>query len=219
MNQNGRANKGLNSIRRGFNIVLLFNFTLFSHMPSFTPGSTPAYRSVMFFIDGGYLRNSLKSMTGGERAVNFEGLPHKLNREFIRGRLRGEIIRVYYYDAICEPEDSEYTEQKQFFEGLNNIPFVEVKLANLVKLDSGYRQKGVDVLLAVDVITKAYENHFDIAILLVGDRDFLPLVKAVKNLSGKRVFGVVFEKHYSEQLYREFDKRLILTKENIHKFL
>ncbi len=187
-------------------------------MPSHGAGSTPAYRSVMYFIDGGYLRDSLKSSIGWT-SVNYEGLPYKFNQEFIKGRLQGEIIRVHYYDAICEPNEPDYEEQKVFFEGLNSIPFYEVKLANLVKLENGYRQKGVDVLLSIDLITKAYENHFDIAIMLVGDRDFLPLVKAVKNLTGKRVFGVVFDKRYSEELYREFDKRLILTKDNLGKFL
>lgn len=187
-------------------------------MVSFSRGSTPAYRSVMYFIDGGYLQGSLKAITGG-RTVNYEAVPYRFNQEFIKGRIQGEIIRVHYYDAICEPNEPDYEAQKTFFEGLNSTPFYEVKLASLVKLENGYRQKGVDVLLSIDLITKAYENHFDIAILLVGDRDFLPLVKAVKNLTGKRVFGVVFDKRYSEELYREFDKGFILTKDNLGKYL
>jgi uncharacterized LabA/DUF88 family protein len=46
----------------------------------------------------------------------------------------------------------------------------------------------VDTLIAIDMISKAYENHYDVDILLAGDDDFLDVVNAVKN-AGKRVYG------------------------------
>lgn len=40
---------------------------------------------------------------------------------------------------------------------------------------------GVDTLIAIDTVTKAYQNHYDVAVLLEGDDDFIDVVKAMKN--------------------------------------
>jgi uncharacterized LabA/DUF88 family protein len=49
------------------------------------------------------------------------------------------------------------------------------------------KSKGVDIALCTDVLTHAFQNHFDAAILLTGDGDYRPLVGRVKSL-GKIVF-------------------------------
>ena len=67
------------------------------------------------------------------------------------------------------------------------------------------------------LMSKAYENHYDVAIVIMGDRDFLPLIKSIKGYTGKRIFGVVFEKSYAEELSREFDKKLVLNEIEIKK--
>lgn len=180
---------------------------------------TPAFRQVMYFIDGGYLRSSLKLMRGGD-LFNITSLPENLNNHFIgSGRIQGEIVRVYYYDAICEPKEPEYDDQKSYFDGLDSQPFVEVRLGSIVKGDKEFRQKGVDVLMAIDMITKGYENHYDIAIIIAGDGDFEPLIRAVKSSTGKHVFGVVFDEHYSRKLFRQFDKGLVINSTNVNRLL
>jgi uncharacterized LabA/DUF88 family protein len=47
-------------------------------------------------------------------------------------------------------------------------------------------QKGVDVHFAVDVLDFAHLNRFDVAVLVAGDEDFVPLVRRVESL-GKHV--------------------------------
>ena len=42
------------------------------------------------------------------------------------------------------------------------------------------RQKGVDVLLAVDMLSASSRDLFDVAILVTGDADFVPLVREVR---------------------------------------
>ncbi len=183
----------------------------------FSSGSTPSYRRVMYFIDGGYLRRQLMDITGTDD-FTIKNLPYKLNKKFFGGRIQGEIIRVYYYDAICEHTEPRYKEQRILFDKINGTEFYEVKLANLIKKGDGrYEQKGVDVLISVDMMSKAYENHYDVAIVIMGDRDFLPLIKSIKDYTGKRIFGVVFEKSYAEELSREFDKKLVLNEIEIKK--
>ena len=51
-----------------------------------------------------------------------------------------------------------------------------------------YTEKRVDVSIAVDMVTKAHTDEYDVAYLLSADGDFVPAVNAVKNL-GKRVFA------------------------------
>jgi uncharacterized LabA/DUF88 family protein len=61
------------------------------------------------------------------------------------------------------------------------------------------------------MVSKAYMDHYDIAFLVTGDEDFLPVVDAVKN-AGKRVFGIYFDTWISEDLKNSFDEFLELSK-------
>jgi len=183
--------------------------------------ATPSYRRVMFFIDGEYLKQSFQELNDSVN-IDYKNLPFKLNNKFFgRGRgIQGEIVRVYYYDAQCEPEEKDYDEQIEFFNKIDNVDYYETRRASLVrkgKKKGRREQKGVDVLIAVDMISKAYEDHYDIAIVIMGDRDFLPLIKSIKNLTGKRVFGVVFEGHYSSELALTFDKHWIVDASTINE--
>lgn len=176
---------------------------------------TPAFRQVMLFIDGGYLRQSLREIQGTDE-FDLLKFPYSIAGQFIRGSLRPEIIRTYYYGAICDPHEPEYNKLKTYYDKLNKIRGVEVKLGSLVKIENGFRQKGVDVLIAIDVLTKAYQNHYDIAILICGDRDIISLIQAVKDSTGKRIYGVLFQDHYSLELEKEYDDILLITNENVN---
>ena len=53
-------------------------------------------------------------------------------------------------------------------------------------------EKGIDVALAVDALQIGLGNKIDIAVLVTGDGDFVPLVRAL-NKQGVRVLGAYFE--------------------------
>ena len=44
-------------------------------------------------------------------------------------------------------------------------------------------QKGVDVELAIDVLDSAHEDRYDVAVLVTGDSDFVPLVRRITSLN------------------------------------
>ncbi len=116
--------------------------------------------------------------------------------------------------------EEDYKDQLEFFNRLDNVDYYETRRASLIRKgkNKGRReQKGVDVLISVDMMSKAYEDHYDIAIVIMGDRDFLPLIKSVKNLTGRRVFGVVFEGRYSPELALAFDKHWVVDARTINK--
>lgn len=53
-------------------------------------------------------------------------------------------------------------------------------------------QKGVDVNIALDCLDIAHSDRYDVAIIIAGDEDFVPLVRKVTAL-GKRVLIAHFE--------------------------
>jgi len=173
---------------------------------SFASGPSITYRPVMIFIDGGYLRNNLKELFDDDR-IDFAGFPHLIVKFWSWGLVYGELIRAYYYDAIVDPTEDlkEFKEQQKYFDEIRACECYEVRLGRLIKTPDGNRQKGVDTLIALDMITKAFLNHFDIAYLVAGDDDFVDVVKNVKMFTGKRVYGVYFSKHISERLLANLD--------------
>lgn len=54
-----------------------------------------------------------------------------------------------------------------------------------------YEEKGVDVQLAVDMLTGAFRDDYDVAVLVSSDGDFRPVVEAVREI-GKRVEYIYF---------------------------
>jgi len=97
-----------------------------------------------------------------------------------------------------------YTEDKKFFDALRN-PYVEIITGDLVQTPEGWRQKGVDLLIGINMLSKAFLDHYDCAILIAGDRDFKQLVTAIKNQTGKRVYGVYLFEEIPEDFKTTYD--------------
>lgn len=175
--------------------------------------SKPPLAKLMGFIDGGYLRSEIEKRFG-EDGINFQRLKQRMIEYFnanCGGKYDGDLVRVYYYDAIADPKHPQYQQQSDYFSRIKAINGYQVRLGKLVPTGKdgtgSLKQKGVDVLLATDMITKAYHEQYEFAILLAGDNDFLEVVNAVKD-SGKRVFGMYFREHIADDLYDAFDARI-----------
>ena len=136
-------------------------------------------RRIMIFIDGQYLRKGLKKAVGTD-AINYDNFTDELLTFTGNPILFPELLRVYYYDAIPNKEDAEsikYEEQMSYLREILSNADYEIKLGRMKKLKDGtFRQKGVDVQIAIDMMSKAYLNHFDTAILVAGDDDVLDVV-------------------------------------------
>jgi uncharacterized LabA/DUF88 family protein len=176
----------------------------------------------MIFIDGGYLREGLLRTRDNDN-WGIDYFNDNIVKVFDDYPLVGELIRTYYYDANYDLDDplfddsihrEKYQKNKELFEALGSKENVDVKLGRLVLSSKGPpRQKGVDMLFAIDLLTKAYFDQFEIAILFCGDRDFVPLIKAVKNFTGKRVYGIFYDRNCSSELRREFDRTFTIKGE------
>jgi len=76
------------------------------------------------------------------------------------------------------------------------------------------KEKTVDVRLAVDMLTYAIEDKFDLAILVTGDSDFVPAVERVRDL-GKKIYISQFYGYASYKLIEVADRYLPLDYEYI----
>lgn len=54
----------------------------------------------------------------------------------------------------------------------------------------GTEEKGVDVRIATDMISLAWINNYDVAVLVSSDRDFIPLVEFLETRGIKVIHGV-----------------------------
>jgi uncharacterized LabA/DUF88 family protein len=61
--------------------------------------------------------------------------------------------------------------------------------------NKGRPSKAVDIFLAVDMLSNAHRKNYALAILIAGDGDYVPLVKAVK-AEGSRVFVWFFDESH-----------------------
>jgi len=80
-----------------------------------------------------------------------------------------------------------------------------------------YIIKEDDINMAVDMVERACSNDFDVAVLVSGDGDFVPAVKAVQR-KGKAVENVYFKNSSSRNLKNHCNTSLELTKEILNKF-
>lgn len=141
---------------------------------------------VAIFIDGSNLYNGMRENLSNTR-VNLNELIQQL---------RGDrpLFRAYYYNApLTEDYDSDLRDgQTRFFESLRRIPYVTVRLGRLHRRhDGSLVEKGIDVSIAVESLSLAYRDAYDVAVLVSGDGDYVELVEAIKR-HGKQVEIAMF---------------------------
>jgi len=109
---------------------------------------------------------------------------------------------------------------KAYFKRIEENYAYTVRLGKLTKSPrhAKYRQKGVDILMAIDALTKAYQNQYETGMFLLGDADFKPLIEAVKN-AGKKTIGIFYRPTCPKDLSDSFDWRIWLKKQNFRGFL
>ncbi|MDQ7038739.1 MAG: NYN domain-containing protein [Aquificota bacterium] len=170
---------------------------------------------IMIFIDGSNLFHGIRHLN---IKINYAKLV-----EFLRESRR--LVRTYFYTAVPQEKDikkgtqewESFIRQRRFLEELSNTG-IKVKVARLRKLPSGeFVEKEVDIMLATDMLSLAYQNAYDTAVLVSGDSDFIYTVEEVQRI-GKRVENAAFKKTSSHQLRKTCD-RFILLDDYVDRFI
>ena len=84
-------------------------------------------------------------------------------------------------------------------------------MGKLQENEKGFRQKQVDIMLAIDMIKLALKNKIQHIILITGDSDFVPAVQYVKE-EGVMVHLRHADKTYSKELSLACDTSRPLSK-------
>lgn len=160
---------------------------------------------VAIFIDGSNLYHALRA-NFRRHDLNFASFADKL----CAGR---RLFRIYYYNVLQEPSGrvEGHREQQDFLNALRDTPYLEVRLGS-TKLSQGVAvEKGIDVMLATDLLLYAWNNLYDVAVLTSGDSDFAYALQAVKNM-GKHVEVAYFESNISRDLLDVADMKHLLDR-------
>jgi uncharacterized LabA/DUF88 family protein len=101
----------------------------------------------------------------------------KLKNLITHGR---KLIGIFLYEGVVYPLSPE---KRNWYNELKNRSGYIVKASFDKIVKSGAIEKKVDIKIAIDVVSFAYEDAYDTAVLVTGDGDFLPVVKKVKKLN------------------------------------
>jgi uncharacterized LabA/DUF88 family protein len=86
----------------------------------------------------------------------------------------GGMIRAHYYTAI-------HGDHVTVDEAAMELKSAGIEAPRVFKKVKGSRSKRVDITLATEMLLHATRRHYDIAVLVAGDEDYVPLVEAVQS--------------------------------------
>ena len=124
---------------------------------------------IIIFIDN-------SNIFKGFRKYNIKADYEKLKNIITRGR---DLQGIFLYEGVVYPMSPE---KKKWYEDLSNRSGYVIKASFDKIAFNGAIEKKIDIKIAIDIISLAYENVYDTAVLVSGDGDFVPVVKKVKEL-------------------------------------
>lgn len=89
------------------------------------------------------------------------------------------VIRRHYYTSVGG-------DAAKITETIDMLKAAGIQAPNVFKKTKNKGSKRVDISLATDMLTHAARKNYEIAVLVAGDEDYVPLVEAVKG-EGRRV--------------------------------
>ena len=113
----------------------------------------------------------------GFQKYNLQADYEKLKTLITRDRKLGAI---FLYEGVVYPMSQG---KKSWYEQLSSRSGYIIKASFDKIAKSGVIEKKVDINMAIDVVSLAYEDAYDTAVIVSGDGDFLPVIKKVKELN------------------------------------
>ena len=114
-------------------------------------------------------------------------------------------------ERLLEKTRRKFDAQKSLLYKLRSFNFLELRTYPLKYSNGQIFQKGVDVQLAVDLVSHAFRDNFDIAVVCSGDIDLLESLKIVKSL-GKIIVLMSHPKITAKNLRFEADFYIDMSK-------
>tara|TARA_Y100000310_G_C20581290_1_gene763130 strand:+ start:614 stop:1189 length:576 start_codon:yes stop_codon:yes gene_type:complete len=176
-------------------------------------------KRICVYIDGANFVYGIKSINKrySDFKFDFEG--------YIRFLIKTDsLVKVNYYNASLKQKYNKelYWRQSKFFTKLKklikwNVTLCKRKPRTDIEGEEYHIIKGDDVILAIDMISDAYEDKYDKAILISSDGDFTPLVERVRKLN-KEVEICYFKDCVSNELLKSSNKNNLINKKIVKRF-
>ncbi|MBU1045737.1 NYN domain-containing protein [Patescibacteria group bacterium] len=170
---------------------------------------------IFIIIDGNNFYHRLKEV----EIKNLLDFDYEKFSQFLSGK-RELVLKKYYIGAIREetnnPKSRQLMSAQQKLLGKLKKNNWALGLGELLKTDK-YHEKGVDVLMAVDLLIGAYENTYDTVILVTSDTDLLPAIEKVRSMN-KKIEYIGFSHKPSLALIANSDIRRLLIKDELETF-
>jgi len=161
---------------------------------------------VMVFID---LANALMAIQPKESTglrLDF----YRLVKELVGPR---RLMGAYVFDAIQSTDRSVDVPKRRLLDALRYLGFRVV--VREVSFTEG-EQKEVDIALATEMLANAFRDAYDVAILVSGDRDFVPAVERIR-AEGRRVEVAFFSGGSPLEQGRSFSHHLQKVADRVHE--
>ncbi|MHA1374304.1 MAG: LabA-like NYN domain-containing protein [Promethearchaeota archaeon] len=153
---------------------------------------------IIIFIDN-------SNIFKGFRKYNIKADYEKMKNFIARGR---KLQAIFLYEGVVYPISPQ---KKRWYKELSNRSGYVIKTSFDKIAANGAVEKKIDIRIAIDIVSLAYENAYDTAVLVSGDGDFVPVIKKVKELE-KNLEVWAFKYSLANIIKKE------LEQENIHYF-
>ncbi len=180
------------------------NTILFNYNPTIATATVGSSYRFFIFIDGSNFYHSLIN-SFKTASVDIEKFCKDITQT-------GELIEIKYYTSpvLRSNNPNAYSSQQKFLSKIKEIKNLTLFLGRLEKHGNTFVEKGVDVKIATDLISNAFHNNYDIAILVSNDSDFVPAIQEAQKF-GKQVWDINFPKRKSYHLNQICNKTITLN--------
>lgn len=170
---------------------------------------------VFIIIDGNNFYHRLKEV----ELKNLLDFNYEKFIQFLIGK-RNLVLKKYYIGAIRteegNPKSYELWRNQRILLGKLQKQGWQIGLGHMLKTDD-YHEKGVDVLIAVDLLIGAYEDKYDTVILVSSDTDLIPAIDKVR-LMKKKIEYIGFSHKPSYGLIAKSEVRRLFIKEELSEY-
>jgi uncharacterized LabA/DUF88 family protein len=136
---------------------------------------------------------------------------HNLIENFIHEKEQGyfhyRVVYAGWYQGLFTSTQS--TDHQRRIDRNRHLDLMHAGIEpKYVPMSQGQGEKGVDIAMTIDALQIGLENKIDVAALVTGDGDFVPLVRALMK-NGIRVATVYFE--YESAKHKGFANERLLS--------
>jgi uncharacterized LabA/DUF88 family protein len=167
------------------------------------------------FYDGSYFTYAQLHFYA-ERQLGWLSFPpfHTLIENFIREKEQGyfnyRVVYAGWYQGLYTSTQS--TDHQRRVDRNRHIDLMHAGIEpKYAPMSQGEGEKGIDIAMALDTLQVGLEGKIDVAVLVTGDGDFVPLTRALMK-HGIRVATVYFE--YQSNKRKSFASERLLTASN-----